>query len=275
MALAPPKVKHQAPPKKSHVGFYAALAVLCAVVAVCGYFLFWPKEQSQVDERPRPKKAIGEAPKPAVRTSKADPAENQSDATNSVPQAREIWLGREVKEHRALTNGTLVVETFVTTDGKVHKYYHDERENILPSAADQILAMMTAPDDGFGAPPLPRVDNFEDAFGDALRKEIVVSESDTAEVKELKERVIAARKELLDLMARGVNANDVVAEYTRAQEGNATIRFDAAKGVRELLDAGDIDAAKELCDKYNEVLERANIMPIEIPDEYLKNEENP
>jgi len=275
MALAPPKVKHQAPPKKSHVGFYAALAVLCAVVAVCGYFLFWPREQSVAEERPRTKKATKEAPKPPVRGSKGVSAVSQPDATNAVPQAPELWLGREVKEHRVITNGTLVVETFVTTDGKVHKYYHDERENVLPSAADQVLAMMTAPDDGFGAPPLPHIDNFEDAFGDALQKEIVVNESDSAEVKALKERVIAARKELLDLMAQGVNANDVVAEYKRTQEDNATIRFDAAKGVRELLDAGDIDAAKELCAKYNEVLERANMMPIEIPDEYLKQEENP
>ena len=275
MALGPPKDKRQKQTKKSHVGFYSVLAVLCAVVAVCGYFLFWLKEQSAVDERPRPKKATREEPKPVVRTSKDSPAANQSDATNSVPQARETWLGREVKEHRVLTNGTLVVETFVTTDGKVHKYYHDERENILPSAADQMLALITAPDDGFGAPPLPMVGNFENEFGDAIKKEIVIEESDSAEIKALKERVIAARKELLDLMAQGVKANDVVAEYKREQEDNATIRFDAAKGVRELLDAGDIDAAKELCAKYNEILERANIMPLEIPDEYLKQEEMP
>lgn len=275
MALAPPKDKRPKPTKKSHVGFYAALTVLCAVVAACGYFLFWPREQSVADELPRTKKATKEAPKPPVRASKGVSAVSQPDATNAVPQAPELWLGREVKEHRVITNGTLVVETFVTTDGKVHKYYHDERENVLPSAADQVLAMMTAPDDGFGAPPLPHIDNFENAFGDALQKEIVVNESDSAEVKALKERVIVARKELLDLMAQGVNANDVVAEYKRTQEDNATIRFDAAKGVRELLDAGDIDAAKELCAKYNEVLERANMMPIEIPDEYLKQEENP
>ena len=275
MALGPPKSKRQKPANKSHVGIYAALTVFCALAATCAYFIFKSDNRTVVEETPRAKKPIKVVSKPSLNAPKDTVAASQPEATNSVPPARELWQGREVKEHRAVTNGTLVVETYVTTDGKVHKYYHDERENVLPSAADQVLALMTAEDDGFGAPPLPHIENFEDAFGEALKKEIVVAESDSAEVKALKERVIAARKELLDLMAQGVNANDVVAEYKRAQEDNATIRFDAAKGVRELLDAGEVDAAIELCEKYNEVLNRANIMPIEIPEEYLKQETSP
>ena len=74
-------------------------------------------------------------------------------------------------------------------------------------------------------------------------------------------------------MARGVRANDVVKEYARMQKDNATIRFEAAKGVRELLDEGDVEGAKELCARYNEVLKRADIMQIEIPEEYLGKDE--
>ena len=275
MALSPPKEERDKRTKRSYVGIYAALTVLCAVTATCGYFFLRPREQSKKDEYTRTKKPIKAVSKQNLNAPKDTIAASQHRVINSVSLARELWLGREVKEHRVVTNGTLVVETYVTTDGKVHKYYHDERENILPSAADQVLALMTEQDDGFGAPPLPHIENFENAFGEALRTEIVVNESDSAEVKALKERVIAARKELLDLMAQGVNANDVVAEYQRAQEDNATIRFDAAKGVRELLDTGDVAAAIELCEKYNEVLNRANIMPIEIPEEYLEQEKRP
>lgn len=275
MALSPPKERCVKQTRRSHFGFYAALTVLCAVAVAGWHFVFRPNGQSAAEECLHTKKEAIRAPKPVARTSKGTPVESQPDETNSVLRVREFWLGGEVKEHQAVTNGTLVVETFLTTDGKVHKYYHDEIENVLPSAADQMLALMTAPDDGFGAPPLPLVDTFEDAFGKALKKEVVIGESDPADVKALKERVIAARKDLLDLMAQGVNANDVVAEYKRTQEDNATIRFDAAKGVRELLDAGDIASAVELCAKYNEILNRANIMPIEIPDEYLKRGGNP
>lgn len=255
-----------------------AWAVVGGMLAVGAFFAAKFAENGNDDGIVR---AQAEKPKPIADAAPRPPAKEENGGTcvetNSPPaeERKELWLGREVKEYRAVTNGTLVVETFVTTDGKVHKYYHDERENALPSAADQMLAIMTTPDDGFGAPPLPHIDDFENAFGKAMQTEIVVEESDSAEVKAVKERVIAARKELLGLMAQGVNANDVVAEYRKAQEDNATIRFDAAKGVRELLDAGDLEAAKALCAKYNEVLERANIMPIEIPDEYLEKERKP
>lgn len=267
MALGPPKEKHQKRAKRPRSGFYVALTVLLIVVSICGYFLITPGDQSIAEEHPQAKKVIKDASKQTVHTSKDNVAASQPKSTNSVPLKRELWLGREVKEHRVITNGTLIVETFVTSDGRVHKYYHDERENILPSAADQMLALMTSADDGFGAPPLPHVGNFEDAFGDALKHEIVINENDSKEVKKLKERVIAARKELLDLMGQGVNANDIVAEYKRTQEDNSTIRFEAAKAIREMLDAGDVKGAKELCSKYNEVLERAGIMTIEIPEE--------
>lgn len=274
MALGPPKEKPQIK-KKSHAGVYVGLAILLAVGVAAIYYAGRHRQTGEIlgprDERHMIKE-------PDALPAKVAPNVATNSAVDAVEEAKEppkkLWLGKEVKEHRVVTNNTMVVETFVTVDGKIHKYYHDERENVLPSAADQMLALMTAPDDGFGAPPLPVVENFENEFGDAIKKEIVVEESDSAEVKALKERVIAARKELLELMAQGIRANDVVAEYKRMQQDNATIRFEAARGVREMLDAGDVEGAKELCARYNEVLKRANIMQIEIPEEYLGNDDS-
>ena len=273
MALWPPKGKPQIQ-KKSHAGMYFGLAILLVAGAAAVYFVTSRHRQVEEVHSPSDRRHMIKEPD-NVRVAMAPTATTNSpiDSVELPEPPKELWLGKEVKEHRVVTNNTLVVETFVTVDGKIHKYYHDERENVLPSAADQILALMTATDDGFGAPPLPAMVNFEDEFGSAIRTEIVVEESDSAEVKALKERVIAARKELLDLMARGVRANDVVKEYARMQKDNATIRFEAAKGVRELLDEGDVEGAKELCARYNEVLKRADIMQIEIPEEYLGKDE--
>ena len=173
----------------------------------------------------------------------------------------------DVKEHLVRTNDTLVIETFITVDGKTHKYYHDLRENALPTGADQILAMMTQDYGGFGAPPLPHIDNFENEFGDALKKPIVINNDDSKEVREVKERVRAARKEMLELMAEGKSANDVIREWQQMQEDNATVRLDAATKVRELLDQGDREGAEQLCKKYNEILEKSGIMKLELPEE--------
>lgn len=273
MALWPPKEKPQIQ-KKSHAGMYFGLAILLVAGAAAVYFV--TSRHRQVEEVHSPSDGRHMIKEPDnVRMAVAPTATNSPVDPAELPEPpKELWLGKEVKEHRVVTNNTMVVETFVTVDGKIHKYYHDERENVLPSAADQMLALMTAPDDGFGAPPLPVVENFENEFGDAIRTEITVDETDSPEVKAVKERVIAARKELLDLMAQGIRANDVVAEYKRMQQDNATIRFEAARGIREMLDAGDVEGAKELCARYNEVLKRANIMQIEIPEEYLGNDDS-
>ena len=273
MALFPPKDIPKRRARRPRYGLYICLVALCAIALVVCYSLFVQRaDDAKPDSTPRGKRQIKAIKQSSTGVSTNNAADKSVGSSGASTSERKLWLGKEVKEHRVVTNSTLIVETFVTTDGKTHKYYHDEREKALPTAADQMLALMTASDDGFGAPPLPHIPNFEAAFGKALKTDIIINESDSPEVKAIKERVIAARKELLDLMAQGVNANDVVEEYRRTQEDNATIRFDAAKGVRELLDAGDIDAAKELCAKYNEVLKSANIMPIEIPEEYLNKE---
>lgn len=268
MALLPPQKNITIQQKRSKTSFYFALAGLIALFSLTVYFCI-PAECPEVPTEKNKNNASHRIKEHRSFPNTQSRVTQINEASQKLPanKPKKLWLGKEVREHRVVTNNTLIVETFVTADGKTHKYYHDERENILPSAADQMLALMTSNDDGFGAPPLPHVGNFEDAFGDALKHEIVINENDSKEVKELKERVIAARKELLDLMAQGVDANDVVAEYKRTQEDNSTIRFEAAKAIREMLDAGDIEGAKELCTKYNEVLERAGIMRIEIPEE--------
>ncbi len=250
------------------------ILVVAAALAVVGgsVFLFSNRNaRPTTEEKPVVKGKIKEQ-EPSIPGQKDSKPDTENAEDKPVPSAPKTWLGQEIKGYAAVTSGATIVETFVTADGKTHKYYHDTRENVLPSAADQILAIMTAENDGFGAPPLPNVGNFEDAFGDALKHKIVIEKDDTDEIRLIKERVLAARKELLDLMAQGVNANDVIEEYRRTQEDNATVRLDAALKVNDLLKAGDIKGAKELCAKYNEVLTSANIMNIEIPEEYLKED---
>lgn len=252
-----------APQKKPGVmrGAIAGLAVV-AVLGVAAFFIFGGKDAKPKTEKVEKKPAkIAEVKPAVVRTNVA--AAVDVVKTNQL----ETWLGKPVKEHRVRTNNTLVVETFITADGKTHKYYHDLKENALPSGADQILAIMTQKNGGFGAPPLPNMKNFENSFGDALKKEIVINDDDPDDVREVKERVKAARQELLDLMAQGKSANEVIREWQQMQDDNATLRREAALGVRELLAKGDRDGAKALCEKYNQVLEKAGIMKLEIPEE--------
>lgn len=184
------------------------------------------------------------------------------EKTNAV----ERWRGRIITGRKVETNQQIIVETIYTDDGKSHLWYHEPMMNVLPTAADQLLAMMTATDSGTGAPPLPAMPNFENEFGDALKRQIVIEPEDSPKVREVKERVIAARKEMLDLMAQGIPAQDVIKEYQLMQENNATLRMDAVRRVQEFLSLGDTEGATKLCEEYNKVLRQAGIMEIEIPN---------
>ena len=165
MALGPPKEKPKIK-RKSYTGVYLGLAILLIVSTATIYFACGDRDR-KVEEISNARDERNMIKEPDALPAKVAP----SDATNSAVDMveapkppKKLWLGKEVKEHRVVTNNTLIIETFITVDGKMHKYYHDERDKVLPSAADQMLALMTASDDGFGAPPLPVVENFENEF---------------------------------------------------------------------------------------------------------------
>lgn len=254
-------------PKKKPTAWRGAAAggvvVLAAIVAAV--FIFSggdAKPKAKAEKKPT---AIKEVQPAVVVTNQSTEVAKEATAASKDDGVPKVWQGQPVIKHVCTTNDTLIFEKFYTADGKVHGYYHDERANALPSGADQILAIMTGHDGGFGAPPLPHMKDFESEFGRAIKQEIVVNENDSPEVKEVKERVIAARQELLQLMSEGRSANDVLNDWRQMQEDNATIRLDAVKKVREFLDAGDRAGAQELCDSYNKILEKSGIMKIELP----------
>ena len=179
----------------------------------------------------------------------------------------EKWLGLPVVRKTVVTNGNFVIATYYTNDGKSHVHYQDMRDKALPSGVDQILAIMTQEDAGVGAPPLPLMNDFENEIAAALKKDIIIEDSDSAEVRAMKERVISARKELTALMAQGVSVGEIIKDYNRMQEDNAQVRFEAVKDVQKALESGDRKFAQEMCEKYNQILEKMGLMKIEIPEE--------
>lgn len=269
--IAPYNASSIKTPKKSKSkrmirGVVFSAVILTILLSVVYVFLSESKNDSTTlstkeDTPKRKSKYIKNKTHPSTIPHKQSNNESEKDFNKK----HEVWLGKPVVKHEYKTNNTLVVETIYTVDGKKHKYYHDERENVLPTGADQILAMMTA-NNNFGAPPLPRMKGFENDFAEALKTPIEIKDSDSPSIKEIKKRVILARKEMLDLIAEGYSADEVIQNWERMQEDNATIRMEAVRLVKTMLSEGDREGAKLLCEKYNEVLSQAGIMKIELPN---------
>ena len=246
----------------------AAVLLVCA--AAGGYALF--RLHSTGEAKPsRGKAEEGLKAIPAVKPALRKPAPGTNAAASVAAKTNDYWLGVEVDHRKADTNGTLIVETIYTKDGKSHIYYHDTRPKVFEHSTDQILALATADAPG-GAPPLPMVSDFENEFARSLKTEIVVSDDDPPDIREMKERVKAARKEILELMAEGMGADEILRKATEQRESDAAIRMEAVRLVKQMLDEGDREGAEELCAKYNDAFENMGIMKIELPGDRRRKE---
>ena len=263
--------KAPAPVKRRTNGRLALPATVLLVCAAAGGYALLRLHSTREAKPSRGKAADSTKAIPAVKPALRRPAPGTNAAASAVAKTNEYWLGVEVDHRKADTNGDLIVETIYTKDGKSHIYYHDTRPKVFEHSTDQILALATADAPG-GAPPLPMVSNFENEFARSLKTEIVVSEEDPPNIREMKERVRAARKEMLELMAEGMSADEVLRKATEQRESDAAIRMEAVRLVKQMLDEGDREGAEELCAKYNEALENMGIMKIELPGDRRRKE---
>ena len=203
--------------------------------------------------------------KPVARTATNAVSETQSDAATAQKTQKRIWQGSEIVREKVFTNDTTVVETYWTADGKKHKYIHSTVKPVFENGADQVLALATADTTGNG-PPLPGLGkNFEDRFGKAVQKEIVINDDDSDDVKEVKQRVIEARKNLLAAMSEGRRAEDVIAEDRAVKQEETALRNVAVEGLKEYLRNGDAEGAAAYCEQMNKKLDEMGLMRIEIP----------
>ena len=239
----------------------AALLLACALAG--GYALFRLDFGRRL-EPSRGKPSDGSKKISVVRPARRQSAPCTNAATFAVAKTNDYWLGVEVDHRKADTNGVLIVETIYTKDGKSHIYYHDTRPNVFQHSTDQVLALATADSPG-GAPPLPVVANFEEEFMRSLTTEITIGDEDPPQVREMKERVKAARLEMLAMLEQGTSAEEVLKKAAQQREDDAATRMEAVRLVKQMLDEGDREGAEELCAKYNEALEKMGIMKIELP----------
>lgn len=254
------------PQKKPGVmrGAIAGLAVV-ALLGVVAFFIFGGKDSKpkagkneKFDEK-KPMR-LSEVKHSSAPTNVNDLGRSNLE-TNKIEN--ELWQGVAIKRKDVVTNGQKIVETIYTADGNVHKHIKNARRPVFDNYADQVLAVATQ---GNGTlPPLPMGKKFEDALGAAVRKEIVINDDDPPNVKAVKERVIQARKDLLQRMAEGERAEDVIKDQYRLQKENAAIRAELVAELRSYVEKGDLTGARSFCERMNPSLENLGITGLEVP----------
>ena len=251
------------------------VAVAVLIVAVAGGVWWWvggrggePQTTSvqQQGAKPKVEKPKAEKPPKAARTEVRQPvATNAPAATQTKPEQpkREMWMGREIVSTKVVTNGTDLVITRIDTEGKVHKEYTSIHKRLFTNPVDITLSiLLTSPENAL-TPPLPPLGpRARDAFIEALKKPIEISEDDTPEERRIKELVSAAREEMVDELANGRTVNEVIEEHCTFVDEKNKLRAEAMVQYKKLVADGDGDIAEEFRAKANEMLAQKGAKPL-------------
>ena len=173
-----------------------------------------------------------------------------------------MHMGRAVVEISATTNadGT-VIERIRTDDGRILSKVYSVAEPIFGYATDQLLA--AAVDGDSDGPPMPGATAVDEKlFLESLKKPIEFLDTDTPDIRALKEKVVQARADMAELLSQGRGFAEVLAEHRKMQEENAAVRREVAGELQALVESGDTAAALEYRKRVNAALEQMGVKPL-------------
>ena len=115
------------------------------------------------------------------------------------------------------------------------------------------------------APAAADVHDIEAEFLKSLKQEIVILDTDDEKTRELKLAVKETREQLKQLIASGKTVAEVLAEHQQLAGENAKVRNNAMMELKQLVESGDIEGAKEYKRKVNVALRQMGIAELSIP----------
>ena len=248
--------------------------VALAIVVVGGVLVWWWVVGSRASVPDVPE--VADIPsrikeqRPAAVALKCDPSNagerprgthDSAEPTTAVPPHKQI-----VEMISVITNADgSVLERYRTADGKTRSRQSAPKP-VFDNASDQVIAMaVSGAASGGSMPPMPMMDNADEAFAKSLEKEIVINDDDSEKIKALKREVMSVREEMRQLIADGQSFTDVMKEHRDMVNRNAELRKEAMRILEEFVESGDADGARECLEKVNAALGEAGIDGIAMP----------
>ena len=250
-----------------------AVVLLCLAAAVTGYLAWTGGEDAREDEV---------SPTQGIRTATARPRMAKDRKTKARPTAsdrskkalpphvpaapeKRLYRGVEVVSASCRTNlDGAVVERLRLADGRLVKAVRLP-EPVFRRPSDQLIAMALSAEPGVAVPPLPIGPDVERSFQDSLSEPIVVLDSDTPEVRELKARVLEARTQIEEIIRNGGSFREALEEHVRASGRMADRRAEVARMAQEVRAEGGEAEAKVFTERANVLLEADGIPPVPVP----------
>lgn len=242
-----------------------AVSLAVALVVVGAFYLTTTVTPSNKAARPKPMPS----PRPTMRevAPKTRAVARTASRLKDAPEEEDAPPRQKIVEMvSVVTNADgSVLERFRTADGKIRSRQSAPKP-IFDNASDQIIAMAASgAASGHAMPPMPVMNNADEAFMQSLKKAIKINDDDSDEVKALKENVIAIREEIRQLISEGHSFAEVIKNHRDVVNHGVEMRKEATRMIKEFIGNGDNDVARECLDKVNEVLVGMGIEKVDIP----------
>lgn len=226
------------------------VAVVIVVAAAIGAFWFFTRGNSEAPTEESEKKTAKISEVEPSLPAPVEVEEPKPEPPKPLPPQR---VGELRDGYRLLPSGRLHKVQGIITSGVERVSLADRTFN---HDSDRMIAhvLLAEPGGIMLGDSESIMRGFNEAFERSLAEKIVIERDDSDEVRELKNAVLDARKELLDLMAKGRTAEEVMVEARNQLLELTLYREDLEKEVLRLAEDGM--SQKD----YDELIAAANLM---------------
>ena len=268
--LEKPKDKPARPSRRVNV---FVLFFLATVIVICALALWsFLSHSDSANEADASKRGVRPATsmQPAAPKSKAPPSMSAEPPANAVPRRMED--GVEVVSSTTTTNSSgAVIEKLLLANGKKMMKVHPPKP-IFENPSDQVIALAVSVKPGESMPPLPDISNLDREFAQSLLSPIVINDSDSDEVTELKAKVMEVRAYLVGEVKNGGSVMDALLAHQAEMEKIADNRLVAIQELQKLQSEGDLEMAAEFARQVNESFKARGIPEIPMPGDKQRSE---
>ena len=243
---------------------YGKIVLFAAVAMFIGSFVVFvtkwgtQNEELKTQKTEKPKRIAEVAPVVmATRT------EVKDEEVKPDPDARPTKPGQKLNGYVMLPNGELHKikgEVYANANREKPKYA------VFKYPAENIIAGMLAMKPGSMVVGNARDyrGKFTESFNKSLFEPIIVNEDDSEYVKEIKNSVTAAKKELKAAMDRGEDIEEIIKESRNELQRLASYKRDIRREVLQYLNkkAASVEDAEDMFEAANKMLEAKGIAPL-------------
>lgn len=253
------------------------IAGVLVVAAAVGAWYFLTRGTGNGERRTEnvPKKTAKIA---EVKPEQKKPTTSNKPATNAAPSktAKPVLpiLGKTPtgEEYVAMTAKTnedgVVTERYQLPDGSWKRVVQLQRKETMVFDNDFDLALSliaTTPMDQ-ELPPMPEMgEDLEAVFKKAIESPIIIKETDSDRVKEMKRGAQQIRLEIADLLAEGYSIKQILNEHNGLRQQNIEIRREFQTELNNIYRSGDIEGAQKYLETMNKALDEKGILPLVMP----------